>query len=257
MEIVDLSFMKGFINVCENGWQKGYHERNGGNLTYRLNEIETAACRPFCSMAPENWIPLGVSASNLGGAYFLATGTGKYFKNVSHDPVNNICIVKINSAGDSYCILWGLPDGGRPTSEFPTHILNHSIRYKATNGKCRVIYHAHTPSIIAMTFVLPLTAKAFSHALWQCMTECPIIFPGGVGVIPWMIPGGPEIAQATYDQMEVHEAVIWAHHGTFCSGIDFDTAFGLMDTLEKAADIYIRMMSMGQVVRQTISDRNL
>lgn len=31
----------------------------------------------------------------------------------------------------------------------------------------------------------------------------------------------------------------------FCSGKDFDEAFGLMDTAEKAAEIYVKVRSMG------------
>ena len=34
-----------------------------------------------------------------------------------------------------------------------------------------------------------------------------------------------------------YNIVVWVHHGMFCSGKDFDEAFGLMDTAEKAAEI--------------------
>lgn len=67
--------------------------------------------------------------------------------------------------------------------------MNHSVRKASTNGACRVIYHAHTPALIALTYVLPLTAKDFTRALWQS-AECPVVFPGGVGVVQWMVPGG-------------------------------------------------------------------
>ena len=42
-------------------------------------------------------------------------------------------------------------------------------------------------NIIAMTFVLPLTDRDFSRALWKSATECPVVFPGGVGVVPPII----------------------------------------------------------------------
>ena len=62
----------------------------------------------------------------------------------------------------------------------------------------------------------------------------PCDFPEGVGVVKWMVPGGKDIAVATSKKMENYRAVIWAHHGLFCSGIDFDSTFGLMHTIEKA-----------------------
>lgn len=88
-----------------------------------------------------------------------------------------------------------------------------------------MIYHAHTPALIAMTYVTPLTDRDFTRILWKSATECPVVFPAGVGVVPWMVPGGPEIAQATSRKMEQYDAVVWAHHGLFCAGPDYDSAF--------------------------------
>ena len=36
MKILDSKFMKGFIKMADDGFQQGWHERNGGNLSYRL-----------------------------------------------------------------------------------------------------------------------------------------------------------------------------------------------------------------------------
>ena len=68
---------------------------------------------------------------------------------------------------------------------------------------------------------------------------------------------GADIAMATSELMKEFDAAVWAHHGLFCSGPDFDITFGLMHTIEKAAEIYVKAMSMGQGIKQTISDDNL
>ena len=257
MKITDTAVFQGYIRMCDDGWLQGWHERNGGNFTYRMTVEEVAQCRSFFKETPSPWVPLGVQADNLAGEYFIATGSGKFFRNVTLAPQDNICIAEINEAGDSYRIVWGLEKGGRPTSEFPSHFLNHSVRKAATDGACRVIYHAHPANIIAMTYILPLTSRAFSRALWQSATECPVVFPGGVGVVEWMMPGGADIALATSELMKEYDAAVWAHHGLFVSGPDFDTAFGLMHTIEKAAEIYMLYTSSGKTVLQTISDDNL
>ena len=83
------------------------------------------------------------------------------------------------------------------------------------------------------TFVLPLDDKIFTRELWESATECPVVFPDGVGVVPWMVPGGRDIAVATAKLMEKYDVAVWAHHGTFASGEDFDLTFGLMHTVEK------------------------
>ena len=258
MAITDIEVMQHYIRMCGDGWDQGWHERNGGNLTYRMRPEEVEQCRPYFKAIPGQWVNMGVQADNLRGEFFISTGSGKYFRNVPLAPQDNICIVEINEAGDAWRIVWGLEKGGRPTSEFPSHFLNHSVRKEATGGACRVIYHAHHANLIAMTYILPLTARDFTRALWKSATECPVVFPGGVGVVPWMVPGGSDIALATSQLMKEYDAAVWAHHGLFASGPDFDTTFGLMHTIEKAAQIYILALSAGQGrILQTIEDDDL
>lgn len=255
MAITDIEVMQNYIRMCGDGWEQGWHERNGGNLTYRMRPEEVEQCRPYFKAAPGEWVDMGVQADNLRGEFFISTGSGKYFRNVPLAPQDNICIVEINAAGDAWRIVWGLEKGGCPTSEFPSHFLNHSVRKEATGGACRVIYHAHPANLIAMTYILPLSARDFTRALWKSATECPVVFPGGVGVVPWMVPGGRDIALATSERMKEYDAAVWAHHGLFASGPDFDTTFGLMHTIEKAAQIYLLALSAGQGrILQTIED---
>ncbi len=115
-----------------------------------------------------------------------------------------------------------------------------------------MVYHAHTTNIIALTFVLPLEDRVFTRELWEMATECPVVFPAGVGVVPWMVPGGREIAVATSELMKKYDLAIWAHHGMFAAGEDFDLTFGLMHTAEKSAEILVKTLSMRPDKLQTI-----
>lgn len=38
-------FIQAFIHLCDDGWLQGWHERNGGNLTYRMTEEDVAKVR--------------------------------------------------------------------------------------------------------------------------------------------------------------------------------------------------------------------
>ena len=254
MGILDLDIMKRYIRMCNDGWLQGWHERNGGNLTYRLKKEEADEMKPFFDAEPRPWVNMGVTGKNLAGESFLSTGSGKFFRNVILYPEDSLCVVEINDRGDSYRVVWGLVNGGRPTSEFPSHFMNHSVRAAATGGVTRVIYLAHPANVIAMTYVLPLTDRDFSRALGKSATECPVVFPGGVGVVPWMVPGGADIAMATCEKMKDFEAAVWAQHGLFVSGPDFDITFGLMHTIEKSAQIWVLQKSTGLKELQTITD---
>lgn len=253
--VLNAEFLKGFCRMADNGWLLRFHERNGGNLSYRIKETEIEPIRSSLNFNSE-FMPIGASVPSLKGEFFLVTGSGKYFQNVLSDPENNIAIIEVDEKGENFRIVWGLKNGGRPTSELPSHLMNHAVKKEKTNGEHRVIYHAHPVNTIALTFVLPLEDKVFTREIWEMMTECPVVFPDGIGVVPWMVPGGMEIAVKTSELMKKYDVAVWAHHGMFCSGPDFDTTFGLMHTVEKAAETLVKVLSMTGTKRQTITSQN-
>lgn len=255
MNILDTEFVKGFIRLCDDGFRQNWHERNGGNLSYRIKESEVESVKAgFTDKNP--WQPIGTCVKGLAGEYFMVTGSGKYFRNVILDPKANTCIIEVDESGENYRIRWGLVNGGRPTSELPSHLMNHEVKKEATSGKHRVIYHAHPANVIALTFVLPLEDKVFTRELWEMATECPVVFPDGVGVVGWMVPGGRDIAVATSELMKKYDVAVWAHHGLFASGEDFDLTFGLMHTVEKSAEILVKVLSIRPDKLQTITPQN-
>ena len=256
MSMLDSGVIQDYIRMCDDAWLQGWHERNAGNLTYRMSSDDVEECEVYFDYESD-WEEIGVKAENLAGEFFIVSGAGKFFRNVSLDAEDCLAIVEINDDGDCYRVVWGFSNGGTPTSEFSSHFLNHSIKKEVTYGVNRIIFHAHPPAVIAMTSVLELTSKAFSNALWRTISECPIVFPAGVGVVEWMVSGSTEIAEATSELMETFDAVIWAHHGMFVSGATFDSAFSLMHTIEKSADIYLRSLSAGKSSPQSISDDGL
>lgn len=252
MRILDTKFVKGFIKMADDGFRQGWHERNGGNLSYRIKPEEVEEIKPRLN-ASGVWTAIGASVPGLAGEYFLVTGSGKYFRNIIVDPEASLAIIELDDKGENYRIRWGLVEGGIPTSELPTHLMNHEVKKRVTNGRHRVIYHAHTTNIIALTFILPLEDEVFTRELWEAATECPVVFPQGVGVVEWMVPGGRDIAIETSKLMEQYDVAIWAHHGMFCSGEDFDLTFGLLHTVEKSAEILIKIYSVVPRKRQTIT----
>lgn len=255
MRVTESEFAKGFIRLCDDGFKQNWHERNGGNLSYRMKSEEAESVKEELSeTAP--WQPIGTSVPELGGEYFMVTGSGKYFRNVILDPEANICIIELDQAGENYRICWGLVNGGRPTSELPSHLMNHEVKKRCSGGAHRVIYHAHPANVIALTFVLPLDDEVFTRELWEMATECPVVFPAGLGVVGWMVPGGRDIAVATSELMKQYDVAVWAHHGMFCSGEDFDLTFGLMHTVEKAAEILVKVLSIRPDKLQTITPQN-
>lgn len=251
-DIFSAPFLIGMEDTTANMYRLGWDERNGGNISLRLDESDVAEYLDPDHVIRE--IPIGFEAAPLAGQYFLVTGTGKYFKNVKRDPETNLGLFRIGQDGKTAELLWGYKDGGKFTSELPAHLMSHMARLEQ-DPESRVVMHSHPTATLAMTYVHPLDDKEFSHTLWQMSTECIVVFPEGVGVLPWMLCGTNSIGEATAEKMKDHRLVIWAMHGIYGSGKDLDETFGLIETVEKAAQIY--MMTAGLPQKNTILDENL
>ena len=257
-DILKAKFVREMCATASNMYRLGWDERNGGNISYMLDEREVAEYLDAEKALRE--IPImGVNSveadlSPLEGRIFLVTGTGKYFKNVEKDPAADLGIVKIGKGGKSVRLLWGFEDGGRPTSEFPAHMMSHIARLKV-DPENRVIIHSHPTYTLAMNFVHELDEKSFTHTLWEMCTECIVVFPEGVGVLPWMLCGTSEIGAATARKMEEFRLVVWAMHGIYGAGKTLDETFGLIETVEKAAQIY--MLTAHLPRKNTIKDEDM
>ena len=257
-DILNAKFMREMCSTTSNMYRLGWDERNGGNISYMLDESEVAEyldtdkeLREVPVMGVNN---VEADLSPLEGKIFLVTGTGKYFKNVEKDPAVNLGIVKIGRGGKSVRLLWGFEDGGRPTSEFPAHMMSHIARLKV-DPENRVVMHSHPTYTLAMNFVHELDEKSFTHTLWEMCTECIVVFPEGVGVLPWMLCGTSEIGVATAKKMEQFRLVVWAMHGIYGAGKTLDETFGLIETVEKAAQIY--MLTAHLPRKNTIKDEDM
>ena len=256
--ILTAPFLKEMCKTASNMYRLGWDERNGGNISYLLKEEEVAEYLDLNKVI--RTIPLmGVNevdfdASPLEGKIFIVTGTGKYFKNVEDDPETNLGIVRIGKGGKEVELLWGFKDGGRPTSEFPAHMMSHMARL-SVDPENRVVMHSHPTNTLAMNYVHELDEKKFTHTLWEMCTECIVVFPDGVGVLPWMLCGTTEIGVATANKMKEFRLVVWAMHGIYGAGKTLDETFGLIETVEKAAQIYMLTAHLPRI--NTIKDEDM
>ena len=132
-------FVKEVSEITNNMYRQGWDERNGGNISYLIDEEYVREYFPKDVFLRD--IELGFTADeSLKNKYFLVTGTGNYFKNVIKDPESNLVLVKIDNNGHVAHLLWGYKDGGKMTSEFPAHLMSHAARLKV-NPKNRIVMH--------------------------------------------------------------------------------------------------------------------
>ena len=60
MKFLDAEFVQGFIRMANDGWEQGWHERNGGNISYRLTSENVESIK---NIIDENrdYSPIGVT----------------------------------------------------------------------------------------------------------------------------------------------------------------------------------------------------
>ncbi len=106
-DILTAPWMVEMIRTVTNMYDHGWDERNGGNVSLLLEGGEVA---DYLDGAVLREIPTGFSCPELEGKYFLATGTGKYFKNVQYAPEVNLGLVRLTNGGETAQLLWGFTD---------------------------------------------------------------------------------------------------------------------------------------------------
>ncbi len=250
--ILEAPFIQEMRAITSNMYRLGWDERNGGNISYMLDEAEVSEYLDVNKVV--RTIPIDFDASSLIGKIFIVTGTGKYFRNVYDDPANNLGIIRIADQGKTAELLWGYEDGGKFTSEFPAHLMSHAARL-SVDPENRVVMHCHPTNTLAMNYVHVLDDKQFTHTLWEMCTECIVVFPEGVGVLPWMLCGTEEIGKATAEKIKEFRTVIWGMHGVYGAGKTMDETFGLIETVEKAAQIYMLTAHLPRI--NTIKDEEM
>ena len=60
MRLNNVNFNKNFMKITEDAWEKGWHERNGGNISYRLTSENVESIK---NIIDENrdYSPIGVT----------------------------------------------------------------------------------------------------------------------------------------------------------------------------------------------------
>ncbi len=139
MNPLKTEFALAFMRMAHDGWLQGWHECNGGNLSYRLRSREVAQVKD--AFKPKKWQPLGVDVPELGGGFFMITAAGSFFRNIELRPKECLGIIELDAYGKRFRKCWGFVQGdkdpptgqasGRPTSELPSHMLIHAAKLRS------------------------------------------------------------------------------------------------------------------------------
>ena len=234
-EINEVAEVAGYL------WQKGWAERNGGNIVVNITELVDDEIK---QMAPISDVtPIGTTLPYLKGCYFYCKGTNMRMRDLARWPMENGSVIRILDDCASYVIIADAPV--KPTSELPSHLCMHN--YLLSKGSSyKASLHTRPIDLIAMTHHKPFLQKdVLTNLLWSMIPETKAFCPRGLGIIPYALPSSMELAEATIQELEEYDVVMWEKHGVCAVGEDIMAAFDQVDVLSKSAQIYINARSMG------------
>ena len=223
-------------------WQKGWAERNGGNITVNITEWVDDDMRALPAISAP--LPIGKELPHLDGCWFYCKGTGKRMRDLARDPMANGSIIRILPGCAQYEIVADAPVA--PTSELPSHLAVHDDLL-AKGSPYRASLHTHPIELVALTHSRKWLEKdAATRMLWSMIPETKAFCPRGLGIVPYMLPSSVELAEATIRALnEDYDVVMWEKHGVFAVDTDIISAFDQVDVLNKAAQIYLSARGMG------------
>lgn len=222
-------------------WEKGWAERNGGNIVVNVTEYVDDRMRALPAIAPK--VPMVQKLSNLKGCWFFCKGTNRRMRDLARFPMENGSIIRICDDCESYEIVADNPV--KPTSELASHLAMHSLMIERGNGY-KASLHTHPIELVAMTHHRPFLEKdVLTKILWSMIPETRAFCPKGLGIIPYEMPSSAALADATVAQLDEYDVVMWEKHGVCAVGPEIGEAFDQVDVLNKAALIYEASRNMG------------
>lgn len=223
-------------------WQKGWAERNGGNIVINITDCVDDEIRQLPALGDKREI--GTTLPHLQGCYFYCKGTNRRMRDLAREPMANGSVIRITDDCAHYEIV--ADHEVCPTSELPSHLSVHDYLL-AKGSNYRASLHTHPIELVAMTHHRPFLEKdVLTRLLWSMIPETKAFCPLGLGIVPYMLPSSVALAEATIDTIEErYDVVMWEKHGVFAVDTDIMSAFDQVDVLNKAAQIYTAAKSMG------------
>ena len=127
-------------------WQKGWAERNGGNITVNITEYVDDEIRQMPAISEVKQI--GVTLPHLKGCYFYCKGTNMRMRDLARWPMDNGSVIRILDDCASYVIIADKPV--QPTSEVPSHLSVHNYLI-SIGSPYKASVHTHPIELIALS----------------------------------------------------------------------------------------------------------
>lgn len=174
----------------------------------------------------------------LAGATFIVSGSGRRMREILDDPPANLACIVVDEGGRTGRMYTSYRRRfEHVTSEFNSHLAVHYDQILTTNTNFHALIHVQPLRLTYLSHIPRYQDLIYlnTHLLrWQ--PETIVNLPGGIGCIPFQVPGSRELMAGNVAALRRHRLVIWAKHGVMArSDISVKRAADLVEYAEAAA----------------------
>jgi rhamnulose-1-phosphate aldolase len=223
-------------------------EAAAGNLSVCVREeLDISSVFPV-----EQPIDLPVPAPDLAGATLIVSGSGRRLREIVDAPAANLACIVVEPGGVTGRMFTS-PDCPfqRVTSEFSSHLAVHHDRMRSRDLGLHAIIHAQPLHLTYLSHLAAYQDESYlnRHLLrWQ--PETIFHFSEGIAVLPFLLPGSPQLTDESVLALREHAMVIWSQHGVMVrADKDIFHALDLIEYAETAARYEFLNLSAGGLSR--------
>lgn len=221
--------------------QLGAAEGSAGNVSVFVSDLIGVDTR----FTERGEVPLPLVVPALSGGWLIVTGGGRRLRDVIRSPENVLVVLQIMPGGERavrYCAM-----DLEPTSELNSHLAAHADQVARRGVPYHAIAHAQ-PFHLTFLSHLPdyADAPSLNRRLVRWQPETLIVFPEGIGLIPYLPTGSAELMDATLAGLGAHRLVVWQKHGVVArSDLSATHAADLVECAETAARYELENLRLG------------
>lgn len=221
--------------------RKGWADSHSGNISEILNKEQVVHLPEQYFLSEMINLPVPVPA--IDGRFIAVTGSGTRMRNVAELPESNVVWLQVAERGQSIRIYNYNRIQLSPTSEIFTHLLVFNSLF---SDKKISLIHTHIPEVNVLTQHPKFCSEeALTGILWKMQPEGILLFPEGIGFIPYLRTGSAELAWETANCSKKKKAVIWEKHGILAVAENAENALDLLETVSGSFKLYLSCLAAG------------
>ena len=186
-------------------------EAGAGNISVCIGwDVDVSGYFPITEQ-----IALPLPAPALAGRTIIATGSGRRLRQIGDDPEAALAAVIIDETGTTGTLCTSpRRHFEKLTSEFNSHLAVHQDQVSRRGIDFQAVVHAQPMHLTYLSHIPAYRdTEAMNRHILRWEPETIVSVPAGIDVLPFAVPGSPELMRANIEGLRDYEIVLWSKHG--------------------------------------------